>query len=152
MSGARGRAAVGVVFLICLSRPSLAEHINAPLRDTALVARAHGTPLFPKAVPEVVQGVLTVQETQPDPASIDKLAGDALDSLIALELLYQESQARGIQVDSAAVDAEIARSRRTFGGDAAFERALKAKGMTQADLRRDTQKTMAVNRLLEGSV
>jgi parvulin-like peptidyl-prolyl isomerase len=57
-----------------------------------------------------------------------------------------------VTVSDAAVDEEIARSRRGFPSPQAFDKAMKAKGMTQADLRRDTQKTMAVNRLLEGSV
>jgi peptidyl-prolyl cis-trans isomerase C len=145
------RAAV-VAAALFLAAPRSDAEPAAALRDTDVAARVNGTPIYRKSVREVVQGVLTVQDSEPDPAAIGKLADDALDSLIALELLFQESQVRGVTVSDAAVDEEIARSRRGFPNAQAFDKALRVKGMTEADLRRDTQKTMAVNRLLEGIV
>lgn len=147
----RRRRRGGLVFtgvLLALGTAAAA----APLRDTDVVARVNGTPVYRKSVREVVQGVLLAEDSKPDPAAVDRLAHDALDSLISLELLYQESQRRGIKVSDADVDAEIARNQRNFPSAAAFTALLKAKGMTAADLRRDTRKTMAVNRLLEGTV
>ncbi|MGH3054107.1 MAG: peptidylprolyl isomerase, partial [Gaiellaceae bacterium] len=100
----------------------------------------------------IVQGILVMQDTQPDPATVTKLADEALESLIALELIYQESEARGIKVTDADVDAEIKRSKSQFPDAQAFQAAMKARGMTEADLRKDTRKTMAANRLLESTV
>lgn len=122
------------------------------LRDDDVVARINGVPIYRRAVREVVQGVIALQDSQPSPARVGKLAEDALDSLIALELLYQESQARGIQVSDAAVTEEVNRTKERFPNAAAFDRAMKEKGMTEAELRRDTRKTMAVNQLLESAV
>jgi len=122
------------------------------LRDDDVVARVNATPIYRKSVREVVQGALLEQEKQPDPDTIGTLAGAALDSLIDFELLYQESQARSVTVSDAAVDQEIARTKSKFPDSRSFDKVLKAKGMTEDALRRDTRKTMAVNRLLEGSV
>jgi peptidyl-prolyl cis-trans isomerase C len=142
---------LAAVILLAAAR-STAEPRNGGLRDDDAVARVNGTIIYRKAVREVVQGILTMQETQPDPAAVGELASQALDSLIGLELLYQESQARGVTVSDAAVDEEIAHSKSQFPDARAFDAAMKAKGMSESDLRRDTRKTMAVNRLLEGSV
>jgi peptidyl-prolyl cis-trans isomerase C len=141
-----------VAALIAGATVAAAEESGRPLRDDDIVARVNGTPIQRKSVREVVQGTLLAQENQPDPNTIDKLAEDALDSLIDFELLYQESQARNVTVTDAAVDEEVARVKSTFPDPRAFDKALKAKGMTESDLRRDTRKTMAVNRLLEGGV
>jgi peptidyl-prolyl cis-trans isomerase C len=125
---------------------------QGPLRDDDVVARVNGTPIYRKAVKDLVQGTIAMQDREPDAAGVAALADEALQSLIALDLLYQESQARGITVSDADVDAEIARSKQRFPDAASFAAAMKANHMTEADLRRDTRKTMAVNRLLEGSV
>jgi parvulin-like peptidyl-prolyl isomerase len=132
--------------------PLYGAEATTALRDDDVMANVNGTVIYRKSVREVVQGVIALEDAPPDAANVAKLAADALDSLIALELLYQESQARGVTVSDADVDAEIGRARAHFPDAHSFDTALKERGMTQADLRRDTRKTMAVNRLLEGSV
>jgi len=146
----RQLAVVAALWLVAF--PVYAESVVKPLQDSDVVARVNGTAIQRKAVRELVQGYLMAQDTPPDPAHVGKLASDALDSLIELELLYQESQAKGITVSDAAVDQEIAQSKSNFPDPQTFAAVMKAKGMTEVDLRRDTRKTMAVNRLLEGGV
>jgi peptidyl-prolyl cis-trans isomerase C len=147
----RALAALAVAVLF-LPGPAGAERINQPMRDEDVVARVNGTTIHRKEVKDVVQAILVMQDKEPDAASVAKLADQALDSLIGLELLYQESQARGIKVSDADVDAEIARSKSQFPDAQSFQTAMKARGMTDNDLRRDTRKTMAVNRLLESGI
>jgi peptidyl-prolyl cis-trans isomerase C len=141
--------AVALLFLPALAG---AERLNQPMRDEDIVARVNGTTIHRKDVKDVVQGILVMQDKEPDASSVAKLAEEALDSLIALELLYQESQTRGIKVSDADVDAEINRSKSQFPDAQSFQEAMKARGMTENDLRRDTRKTMAVNRLLQGGI
>jgi peptidyl-prolyl cis-trans isomerase C len=145
------RAAVPLMATLALAAAA-AQPQQRAMRDDDIVARVNGTPIYRKAVKDLVQGGIVVQDRQPDAAGIAQMADDALQSLIALELLYQESQARGITVSDAEVDEEIARSKQRFPDAASFNEAMKANRMTLEDLRRDTRKTMAVNRLLEGSV
>jgi parvulin-like peptidyl-prolyl isomerase len=140
------------VWFLWSSAAAAAEAIHKPLRDDDVVARVNGTTVYRKSVREVVQGILAMQDAEPDAATVDKLATDALESLIALELLYQESQARSITVSDADVDAEINRTKSRFPDARAFQSVLKARGMTEAALRQDTRKTMAVNRLLESTI
>lgn len=119
------------------------------LLDNDVVARVNGVPIYRKTVRDVVQGGVVMQDTEPDAAGLARMADQALDSLIALELLYQDSQAHGVAVSDADVDAEIKRSRSNFPNDAAFRAALKKSGMTLQDLRQDTRKTLAVTRWVE---
>jgi peptidyl-prolyl cis-trans isomerase C len=122
------------------------------MRDDDVVARVNGAPIYRKAVREVVQEVLSLQDAEPTPDTVGRLVEDALNSLIAMALLYQESQARGVKVSDEAVDAEIARSKARFPDPQAFQQALESKGMGEAELRQDTRKTMAVNQFLEDAV
>src|SRR5262249_54360381 len=138
--------------MLVLGVAAYAEPVKRALRDDDVVARVNGTVIYRKSVRDVVQGIIAVQDSQPSPQAIERLADEALDSLIALELLYQESQTRGRVVSDGAVTDEIAHSKRGFPNAQAFEAAMKAKGMTEPELRRDTRKTMAVNRLLEATV
>lgn len=144
--------AAAAAVLLFMSARLQAERLNNPLRDDDVVARVNGTTIYRKDVKDVVQGILVMQDTQPDAATVTKLADEALDSLIALELLYQESLARGIKVSDTDVDAEINRSKSRFPDTKTFQEVLKARGMTETDLRNDTRKTMAANRLLESTV
>ena len=146
-----GVAAAVVAAVIVIGWRVDAQQGPAPLRDNDVVAHVNGAVIYRKSVRDIVQGVLSVQDTPPDAATVTKLADDALTSLISLELLYQESQARGVVVSDAAIDEEISRTRSQFPDQKAFDAALKAKGMSIADLRQDTRKTMAVNRLLEST-
>jgi len=148
-------AAVTAVLLLAApgrgaAPPSAQE--AAPLRDDDVVARVNGTPIYRKAVREVVQGALAAQDSEPPPNAIAQLAADALDSLIDFDLLYQESIARNVTVADAAVDEEMTRTKSHFPDPGTFRKVLASKGMSEADLRRDTQKSMAVNRFLEGVV
>jgi parvulin-like peptidyl-prolyl isomerase len=146
-----GCASAAVLALTLLALPGRAESPPAAPRDDDVVARVNGPPIRRKEVRELVQGVLAMQDTAPDPSAIPQLARDALESLIDLDLLAQESKARGITVSDADVDAEIARARQGFPDARAFAAALKERGMTEAELRQDTRKTMAVDRLLASS-
>lgn len=148
---ARAVAALAVLLLYVVTAAA-EERINKAPRDDDVMARVNGTTIYRKDVKDIVQSILVMQDTQPDAATVTKLADDALDSLIALELLYQESQAHGIKVSNADVDAEINRSKSRFPDAQTFQAVLKSRGMTEKNLRSDTQKTMAVDRLLESTI
>lgn len=126
----------------------------APPRDDDVVATVNGTPILRRSVRAIVQGTILSQEsaTPPDAATVRRLAQDALDSLIDFELMYQASQTREIRVSDDAVEDEVGRIEANFGDKKAFVAALQSQGLNESDLRRDTRKSLSVNRLLEGEV
>jgi len=127
----------------------------APVRaaeDVSVAATVNGTAITDAMVNDVVKSVIATMPAPPDSDQIAQLHEAALESLIELELLYQTAQAKKLKVTDQEVDAEIARSRAQFENQAAFEAALKQSGMTMAQLREDTRKTLTVQQLLKTDV
>lgn len=120
--------------------------------DVSVAATVNGTAITDAMVNDVVKSVIAGMPAPPDSDQIAQLHQAALESLIDLELLYQTAQAKQIKVTEQAIDGEIARSRAQFPDQAAFDAALKRSGMTMAQLRTDTRKTMVVHQLLEAEV
>jgi peptidyl-prolyl cis-trans isomerase C len=117
-----------------------------------VAARVNGVIIGRESVRAVVKALAETMEEPSDAKQLEKLTRDALDSLIAFELLYQESQKRKVMVTDGEVDADVDRTRARFGSAEAYSRALAEGGMDAEELRRDTRKTLAVNRLLELTV
>lgn len=120
----------------------------AEAQENDVVARVNGTAITRRAVNQVVKSVITSSATVPSGTDLGRLTDDALESLIDLELLYQEARARKIRVGDKEIDAAIGKDRAQFGGDGAFDEALRTSGLSAAALREETRKTLAVNRLL----
>ncbi|MBI4518232.1 MAG: peptidylprolyl isomerase [Deltaproteobacteria bacterium] len=114
-----------------------------------VAARVNGTVISRTAVRAVVQGLAAARDAAPDAKQIEQLSRDALDSLIAFELLYQESQRRSIGVSEADIDAEVEHTKGRFASGEDYAAALAQRRLSVEDVRRDTRKTLAVNRLLE---
>ena len=147
----------GLLLLLSLLPGTL--RAQAPPARTAavpagqVVAWVNGAPIGRKAWDEVVAGVLAVEKTAgSDRDQQERLRREALDSLIDFELLYQESQRRGIRVNPEAVRAELDRSRDKLGGSEAYENALRSRGWSLLDVERDTERALAVRQLLESVV
>ncbi len=139
-------------FLCWALQASAAEPIVQGFRDEDVVARVNGTAIERRAVKEVVRGMVAVSETEPDEKLVRGFARDALESLIDLELLYQDSAKHGVVVPDQAVNEEVDRTRGRFPNAKAYADALKAQGTSDAELRRATHKTLAVSRFLESVV
>lgn len=117
--------------------------------DDRVAARVNGTPITAAMVTQVVKSTISGERTPPSSDEIAALNDAALASLIDLELLAQAAQTRGIRVDDAQVDAEIARQKARAADPADYDKAMAASGLTPAALRAETRKTLAVNTLLE---
>ena len=141
----RAGCSVGLGLILLLSWPARAA---GPSADE-VAARVNGVVISRRTVREVVQGLASAQDQAPDAKQVEQLTRDALDSLIAFELLYQESQRRGVTVTDAEIDANVAQAKARFANADAYGQALAARGMSAADVRGETRKTLAVDRLLE---
>ncbi len=131
---------------ICHATCAAAE---ANLGPAALV---NGVAIERPAVQELVKGLARAEPSPPDTARIEALSRAALESLIDLELLYQEAVRQGIKIPASEVDREVDSVRRHFDSDREFEAALASRGLTPASHRLDTLRTLTANRLLERTV
>lgn len=122
-----------------------------PVATPPPAARVNGVAIERTAVQALVKGLARAEATPPDSARITQLTDAALESLIDLELLYQEAVRRNVALAPGEVDSEVAKVRRLFSDDAAFAEALRQRGLTPELLRLDTRRTLMAERLLEST-
>jgi peptidyl-prolyl cis-trans isomerase C len=82
----------------------------------------------------------------------DEILRGALDQLITYTLLSQESKKRGLKIPDAEIDAKMAQLKAQFPTQAAFEKALKDRGMTVESLRKDAIVDLSVTKLVDTEV
>lgn len=146
--------ALSCLILIATSLWANVVPAAGPPRDDDMVALVNSVPIYRRSVRAIVQGTIVSQDSdsEPSPQTVRRLASEALDSLIDFELLFQASQTRQIAIDEADVEAEVSRTLEKFGSPKAFAEALKSQGISETELRKDTRKSLAVNRMLEGDL
>jgi parvulin-like peptidyl-prolyl isomerase len=135
--------------LLLAAGPLASSRAWTDTEDDPVVTDVNGTPIYRSAVREVVKSVVATSRTLPSSTEIDNLTQDALDSLIDLELLYQEALARKIRLNNEEVEAQIDVTRKQFTNQDDFVAALSRSGLTEVRLHDDTRKTLLVDRLLE---
>lgn len=113
-------------------------------------AVVNGAPIPRTAVREIVAGVAAVHGDAQDPSRREEWERSALESLIDFELLYQEAKRQGVSVSGEDVDREIARAKQKFASERDYEKALSERGWTVAGVRADTERSLVVQRFLEG--
>jgi peptidyl-prolyl cis-trans isomerase C len=86
------------------------------------------------------------------PTVYHQLHREALDELIAAELLWQEARRKKIAVASAEIDAAVADVRAGFKKPGSFERRLERGGFTEESYRAYVEKQLAIRKLVQREV
>jgi peptidyl-prolyl cis-trans isomerase C len=130
--------------------PAPAKPIPAQLPD--VVARVNGQDVT-KADLERIIHTMEGRAGQPVPPDRrDEIYRSALDQLIVYTLLSQESKTRGIKVDDGEIEQKMQELRGQFPTQAAFEKALKDRGMTADNVRKDARVDISVNKVMNAEV
>lgn len=137
-------AALGILLPCASSASETTESIPA--------ARVNGVAIERAAVHELVKGLARSEPTPPGTERVGHLTMAALESLIDLELLYQEATRTKVPLSDTEIETEIAKLRRHFDSEKSFEAALAKRGLTPAGLRLDTRRTLLADRLLQRTV
>jgi peptidyl-prolyl cis-trans isomerase C len=123
-----------------------------PVQLPDVVARVNGQDVKKDDFDRMIH-TLESRAGQPIPADRrDEILRGALDQLIVYTLLSQESKARGIKVETTDVDAKMQQLRGQFPTQAAFEKALKDRGMTIEGLKKDAFIDISVTKLMDAEV
>lgn len=83
---------------------------------------------------------------------LTELKNEVLDGLIEREVLYQQSQKAGIKVDDQKVDEQLAGIKKRFPNDADFQKALTSMNLTEAEVRTQIKRGLAIRGLIDREV
>ena len=123
---------------------------------------------FPEGTVAVVNGELIMQDDldtelsvmqkqfanvgQADDKQLASMKKEILESLISREVLRQESQRKGIEVDDATVDGRLASIKKRFPKEDSFKKMLEEMNLTEEGLKIQLREGMAIQKLMEREV
>lgn len=102
---------------------------------------------FEKAVSRVEQRFTGSGKILSD-SQLSEIQKDVLEELINRELLHQESQKRGFNVDAAEVKAQLSSMRNQYATEAEFNRALNMMGFLETDIESQIKQLMEIRRFV----
>lgn len=83
-------------------------------------------------------------------SQVSTLKKEVLEQLINRELLYQESQRKGIRVRQAEVDEKLEMMKKNFPAEADFETILKEAHLSEVELKSQIERGLAIDELITG--
>ena len=85
-------------------------------------------------------------------AQLQEVQKQALEGLINQELLFQDSQAKGIQVNDKAVDDRLGAIKQRFGGETEYETALTSLNLKENQLKTKIRRGLAIEELIQTQI
>jgi peptidyl-prolyl cis-trans isomerase C len=85
-------------------------------------------------------------------SQLSKLKQEVLEQLINRELLYQESQRRGIKVRQAEVDEKLEAMKKNFPAEADFESVLNEAHLSEVELKSQIERGLAIDEFITGKL
>lgn len=99
-----------------------------------------------------VQQVLAKSGRSFDDSQLLEIKKEVLESLIKRELLYQESQNKGVKVEEAALNEQIESMRKRFSTEAELKSALSRMNLTEADVKSEIERLMAIQKFIDEQI
>ena len=81
-----------------------------------------------------------------------KIQNDVLESLIDREVLFQESQKKGIEVKADEISDQLKKIKQRYPDEAQFAEMLKGIGLTESDVQTQIKRGMAIQQLIDKEV
>lgn len=89
---------------------------------------------------------------QLDEQRLASIKEDIVNNIVEKELLYQKSQALGITVAADEIDSQMQQFKEQFPGEAQYQQQLSQFGYTEALLRSEIEKNMAIRQLIDQEI
>ena len=141
-----------VLTLITLASPAYVGESQSAEQKVAVV---NGTVINQAEFDSEMNRVLErLQRTGRFPNDLERsqIKKQVLENLIARELLYQESQKKGIKVDQKEIEEQITALKGRFPSEVEFKNALSTANLTEADLRFQFERDVAIRKLLDDQI
>ena len=141
-----------VLTLITLASPAYVGESQSAEQKVAVV---NGTVIKQAEFDSELNRVLErLQRTGRIPNDLERsqIKKQVLENLIARELLYQESQKKGIKVDQKEIEAQLTALKGRFPSEVEFKKALSTMNLTEAGLRFQFERDLAIRKLLDDQI
>jgi peptidyl-prolyl cis-trans isomerase C len=143
------------MILLVAAGPAVAQKASPEKTSSDKAATVNGS-VIPKQTLEREVRLFTDrmvrQGRQVPDVQVPVLRNEILDSLIDQELLYQDSQKQHMQVDKKAVDEKYDEIKKRFKTEQEFKDAISKMGVTEAEIRSQLKKGLAIDELLKTKV
>ena len=141
-----------VLTLVTLASPAYVGESQSAEQKVAVV---NGTVINQAEFDSEMNRVLErLQRTGRFPNDLERsqIKKQVLENLIARELLYQESQKKGIKVDQKEIDAQLTALKGRFPSEVEFKNALSTMNLTEAELKFQFERDLAIRKLLDDQI
>lgn len=82
-------------------------------------------------------------------AQLSQLKEEVFTKLIGRELLYQESQNKGIKVNEAAINEQLVMLKKRFPGEAEFKKMLSQMNLSEVDVKSQFERSLAIQEFID---
>jgi peptidyl-prolyl cis-trans isomerase C len=141
-----------LLFLVALTSFVFAEEKPAQTDKAALVNDTVITQAELDSQMNMVVDRLRASGRLPDVSQLDQLRSQVLENLIARELLYQESQKKGIKISQEAVNEQLINLKAQFPNEAEFNNALTRMNLTEASIKEKLERDLILKKLIDDEV
>jgi len=135
-----------------VSGPLVANGATASPDDVAMV---NGTPIA-KADLEREVGLtrqrLLSMGGKLDPSRVSELTKGALEELIDRQLLYQESQKKGVRIDGVEIDKRLTALRKRFSSEVEFQNALNQMNLSVDSIEYQFRQSLAIQQYVDKEI
>jgi peptidyl-prolyl cis-trans isomerase C len=141
---------IAAVAICLLTGPAWADKAASSGKE---VASVNGKPISKSQYERdlsVFQKRAAQEGRQLSDADLTTVKNRILENLIDAEVLYQESQKEGVEVDDQAINEQFVTIKKRFSDEAAYKKALE--GMDVSEIRAQIQRGLAINQLLDTNV
>ncbi len=137
-----------ILCMTCWTFPATAE-ASSPITET--IAIVNGVAITSKSYQQeilAVQAQIAQSGKQMDKNEIEKLKKEILNELIDSELLYQDSQKKGVHISEAQIEKELLSIRQRFRSEEALEKGLAEMGMSVAEMKKKLEKSLVIEEFI----
>jgi len=135
--------------LVCVASTTWTEEKRSSGSEVAVV---DGSVITQEDFDDEMSRVQRMFLSRGTPLSDSQLSGvkkEVLEGLINRELLYKESQRKGIEVDEATVDEQLSTMRKRFPSEAEFKSALSQMNLSEAAVKSQIKREIAIQQLID---
>ncbi|MFW6147702.1 MAG: peptidylprolyl isomerase [Thermodesulfobacteriota bacterium] len=111
--------------------------------DGAIITKAE----LDREVSHVKQSMMSTGKPLAD-SQLSRLKNQVLEQLINRELLYQESQRKGVTVSEAKINEKLEVMKKNFSNQADFENILKEANLSEVQLKAQIEQSLAIDELI----